>query len=85
LSGLYPKKGAIAPNFDADLVIFDPNEKWQITKNRLHENVDYTPYESIQVTGAVVDVLLRGQWLVKEGSFVGEKITGNYLKRPKVI
>lgn len=85
LSGLYPKKGAIAPNFDADLVIFDPNEKWQITKNRLHENVDYTPYEGIQVTGAVVDVLLRGQWLVKEGSFVGEKITGNYLKRPKVI
>jgi dihydropyrimidinase len=85
LAGLYPSKGAVAPNFDADLVLFDPNKKWQIMKSHLHENVDYTPYEGIQVTGAVVDVLLRGQWLVREGSFVGGKITGNYLRRTKVI
>ena len=85
LAGIYPKKGAIAPNFDADLVLFDPNKKWQITKDRLHENVDYTPYEGLQVTGAVVDVLLRGQWLVREGSFAGGKITGTYFKRNSVI
>jgi dihydropyrimidinase len=83
LAGLYPKKGAIATYFDADLVLFDPNKKWQITKNKLHENVDYTPYEGLHITGAVVDVLLRGNWLVREGCFVGEKVQGKYLQRNK--
>jgi dihydropyrimidinase len=85
LTGLYPLKGAIAPNFDADLVMFDPNKKWMITKGSLHENVDYTPYEGMKVTGAVVGVLSRGRWLVKDGAFIGDDIKGEYIKRKKYV
>lgn len=85
LTGLYPLKGAIAPNFDADLVIFDPHKKWRITKDNLHENVDYTPYEGMNVTGAVVDVMSKGRWLVKDGAFIGDDIKGEYIKRKRYV
>ena len=38
-------KGAVSPGKDADLVIFDPDQKFTITQEKLHMNVDYTPYE----------------------------------------
>nr|WP_242946921.1 amidohydrolase family protein [Clostridium haemolyticum] len=43
--GLYPKKGAIQVGSDADIVIIDPNKEVTLTKDILHENVDYTAYE----------------------------------------
>ena len=56
-----------------------------ITKGSLHENVDYTPYEGMKVTGAVVGVLSRGRWLVKDGAFIGDDIKGEYIKRKKYV
>ena len=34
--GLYGKKGAIRPGFDADMVILDPDAKWEITADSLY-------------------------------------------------
>jgi allantoinase len=31
LAGLGARKGQIAPDFDADLIVFDQDEKWTIT------------------------------------------------------
>ncbi|HZA37472.1 MAG TPA: dihydropyrimidinase, partial [Vicinamibacterales bacterium] len=38
-------KGEIAVGKDADLVIFDPQERRTITQAELHHTSDYTPYE----------------------------------------
>ena len=43
--GLYPRKGTIAVGSDADVAIWNPDCEVTITNERLHHNVDYTPYE----------------------------------------
>src|SRR3990170_1251335 len=45
--GLYPRKGTIAPGFDADIVIFDPNRERVISAKSHHMNVDYSCYEGM--------------------------------------
>jgi len=42
-----PQKGSIAIGKDADIVIFDPNEKHTISAKTHHHNCDYSGYEEI--------------------------------------
>ncbi|MDK2806982.1 MAG: dihydropyrimidinase [Thermoanaerobacterium sp.] len=83
--GLYPSKGTIAVGSDADIVIFDPNVKEVITKSKLHENVDYTPYEGFEVTGYPVITISKGNIIVENGNFIGRKGSGKFLKRQAPI
>ena len=81
LFGLYPQKGTIAPGSDADLVIFDPDKKHRISHETTHMNVDYSPYEGREVTGAVESVLLRGKVILDKGAFAGRAGDGRFIKR----
>jgi len=81
LFGLYPKKGVIAVGSDADLVLIDPSVKLTLSYSHLHENTDYTPYEGRQLNGYPIMTLSRGEIIVREGNFIGEKGRGNFLKR----
>jgi len=80
LFGMYPKKGVIAVGSDADIVLIDPNLKQTITFDMLHENTDYTPYEGIEVTGYPVMTISRGEVIVRDGKFTGQKGRGKFLK-----
>jgi dihydropyrimidinase len=66
LYGLWPRKGAIAVGADADLCVWDPALKRTVTQAKLHDAMDYTPYEGIEVTGWPVVVVSRGE-VVSEG------------------
>lgn len=81
LFGLYPAKGTVAVGSDADLVVFDPKERFTITAKTNHQNVDYTPYEGYKGRGAPRVVISRGRVLVKEGRFLGRPGQGRYIKR----
>ena len=59
--GMFPKKGTIAVGSDADIVIFDSNQKHTISAKTHHMNVDYSAYEGWELTGKVKTVLLRGK------------------------
>ena len=79
--GLGHLKGDIRIGADADLVLFDPNIKWTATKEALHERVDYTPYEGIPILGKPVITVSRGEVIVENDNFVGQKGRGRYIIR----
>jgi dihydropyrimidinase len=76
-----PRKGAIEPGKDADLVLFDPTATRTIRAADLHHTSDYTAYEGLKATGAVRDVFVRGRAVVRGGSFVGERGFGRFVER----
>ena len=53
-------KGSIEVGKDADIVLFDPQERRTITQPELHHTSDYTPYEGMAASGIVRSVLVRG-------------------------
>jgi dihydropyrimidinase len=78
-------KGEIAVGKDADVVVFNPQQKFTITQKKLHMNVDYTPYEGMKITGMPRSVYSRGkkvaQWNGKQMEFVGQLGRGRFIKR----
>jgi dihydropyrimidinase len=82
--GMFPRKGTIAVGSDADIVIFDPNEKHILSAKIHHMNVDYSGYEGWEVTGKVKTVLLRGKVAIENNECKIEKGFGKFIKRNKV-
>jgi dihydropyrimidinase len=81
LFGLYPAKGHISAGADADIVVFDPNEERPLVPERLHMNVDYSPYEDVVTRGWPSLVMVRGRVVARGGEPVGEPGWGRYAVR----
>jgi len=81
-------KGAIAPGKDADIVVFDPKRKFTIAQKTLHQNVDYTPWEGLEVTGMPEIVYSRGarvaEWSGDRMKFVGRAGRGRFVAREPI-
>jgi allantoinase len=60
LAGLSPRKGRIAPGYDADFVVFDPNEWFTVQSADLHFRHPVTPYLGERLEGRVKATLRRG-------------------------
>ncbi|MEM6910305.1 MAG: dihydropyrimidinase [Verrucomicrobiota bacterium] len=82
LFGLYPRKGAIAPGSDADLVVWDPEYRGVISAATQAMNVDYSGFEGREFQGRAEHVTLRGEVVVRDGLFVGAPGQGRFLARP---
>ena len=80
LFGMYPRKGALLEGSDADITVWDPDEKWTISAANMHQNVDYTPYEGLEVTGKAKYVFVNGVLAAENGEPTGIK-AGEYVKR----
>jgi dihydropyrimidinase len=84
--GLYPRKGAIVPGADADLIVVDLKRRATITKQLLHTITPWSIYEGWDVTGWPVMTLVRGNVVMEwpEGEArakVTEASVGQYIKR----
>ncbi len=79
LFGLYPRKGAILPGSDADLVIYDPESQVEVKVEDLHYLAGYNPFEGMTMQGKVRTVLSRGKVIVDKGEFFGEAGRGAWL------
>ena len=80
LYGLWGRKGAVAPGFDADLVLYDPRGERALRAAELITRVDYSPYEGFPVNGRIRQVWLRGRLAAEEGRVL-ETSAGQYLSR----
>ena len=80
LAGL-PAKGDIAIGHDADLVVFNPQRQMTLSKATLHERVDWTPYEGLDVNGWPEVVLSRGEVIVEGGECSAAPGRGRFLSR----
>jgi dihydropyrimidinase len=78
--GLFPRKGTIAVGSDADLVLFDPHGKHTISARTHHMNVDYNPYEGMEVQGRIVKVLSRGVLIVDGERWLGRAGHGQFVR-----
>lgn len=75
------RKGAVEVGRDADLVLFDTGARRVIQASDLHHTSDYSPYEGLEVRGAVRHVLVRGHDVIRDGRFVGVRGFGRYQER----
>jgi len=74
-------KGAIEVGRDADIVLFDPTERRTLRAAELHHSSDYTPYEGIETSGVVRSVMVRGEFVIRDGRFVGRRGFGKFCER----
>lgn len=79
LWGLFPKKGALGPGSDADIVVLDPRREWVLTAAALKSCCDYSLYEGWPVKGKAEKVFLRGELLAEDGELVAEKPRGRFV------
>jgi dihydropyrimidinase len=79
--GMYPQKGVLAEGSDADICVWDPDERWTIGIDDLHHDGDYSPWEGWEVTGRPVTTILRGKVVVDDGKLLGVPTDGQWLRR----
>ena len=79
--GLYPRKGALLPGADADIVIWDPEKHVKYGIKMAHHRSDYNLYEGWDLVGYPEKVFLRGKLIVDGDQWLGKTGQGEYLKR----
>ena len=79
--GLYPRKGALVPGSDADLVIWDTDQRVKYGVAHSHQRTDYNLYEGWELVGYPEKVFLRGQLIVDGTDWKGAAGQGQFLKR----
>jgi allantoinase len=80
LAGCHLQKGRIAAGYDADLVVFDPDDEVVVNQERLHFRHPVSPYLGESLRGVVKATYLRGNPVFAEGEFPGVS-TGREFRR----
>ncbi len=78
IHNLYPKKGVIQKDSDADFVIFSPDKTLMIDSG--HSRTDYSPYEDMLINGLIESTVRRGEFIVKNRKLVA-KTNGQFIER----
>lgn len=77
LAGL-ATKGKLAKGYDADLIIWNPEETWQVKGSELLHRHPITPYDGKTLFGQVLETYVRGHKVYDRGHF-SEPLQGKLL------
>jgi dihydropyrimidinase len=77
--GLWGRKGDLAAGFDADVVLFDPAPRWNLSASDLHSQARFSPYEGMEMRGRVLTTIARGDVVCDRGQVLGQAGRGRYL------
>ncbi len=80
--GIYPHKGVIAVNADADLVIYDTTRSTTIDANRLFTKAKLCDrlYDGMTFQGRIDRTIVNGRTVFLDGKVIGEKGWGKFVR-----
>lgn len=79
--GLDHVKGSITEGKDADIAIWDPDVTREVRAEDLHDNMAYTPYEGMTVTGWPTTVIQRGDVIIENNELQAKRGAGEFVPR----
>jgi allantoinase len=71
LAGVAHRKGAIAAGYDADFVVWSPEETFEVRPDSIHHRHKLSPYLGRTLAGVVGATLLAGEKIFERGRFFG--------------
>ncbi len=80
LAGCEGRKGRIAPGYDADFVVFDPEAEFTVVPDELHQRHPISPYLGDKLLGRVKRTYLRGAPVFCDGEFPGDAIGREFVR-----
>jgi dihydropyrimidinase len=83
LFDLYPKKGAIRPGSDADIVVYDPTTTQTISAETHASTCDRNIFEGFEIKGSVTHTFVRGELVYEDGDLRVTRGNGRYLPRKR--
>jgi dihydropyrimidinase len=79
--GVFPKKGTLAIDSDADMVLVDLKKEQKVTPELLQSYSDYTIYDGMVLKGWPVLTMVRGEIVMEDGQVTGKPGRGEYIAR----
>ena len=73
-------KGRIAPGFDADLTLVNPDEEWVIGERPIFSKCGWTPFAGWRVRGAVKRVFVRGRLAFADERVIAVRGSGRIIR-----
>lgn len=77
-------KGKIAPGYDADFVLLDPNEDYVMTDDMAVTTAGYSTFSGMEFHGKVKETYVRGQLVYADNELKVEKGFGTFLEREPI-
>lgn len=79
---IYPRKGALLPGSDADLVLFDPSGSWTVDRTKLFTKSRDSArlFDGRTFRGRIVRTVVRGQTVYQDGRIVGQAGYGRFVR-----
>lgn len=68
--GLENKKGKIEIGYDADLIVFNPFEEFEVIETKLHHKNKLTPYLNKRLKGVIHQTYLNSELAYNNGTFI---------------
>ena len=72
LLGMYPRKGALVPGADADVIVVDPHREWVMGAKTLRGGSDFSIYEGLKLRGRALKTFVRGRLVAQDGEAVAQ-------------
>ncbi|MDH4048132.1 MAG: dihydropyrimidinase [Gammaproteobacteria bacterium] len=79
--GLDHRKGSITEGKDADIAIWDPGVTRIARAKDLHDNMEFTPYEGMEIRGWPTTVIRGGTVIVENNELKAKRGDGQFIAR----
>jgi dihydropyrimidinase len=79
--GMFPRKGTIAIDSDADIVLVDLEKEQKVAPELLQSYSDYTIYDGMTLKGWPVMTIVRGEIVMEDGQVIGKPGHGKFIVR----